>query len=649
MCAHISAPCSLLPKQLVQNAGNRSFETASFWFLNEMTMMNKIRSIELLAPAKNVETGREAILHGADAVYIGAPKFGARSAAGNSLEEIAGLVAFAHLYAARIYVTVNTLLHDEELPEVEALIWELWHIGVDALIVQDMGITQLNLPPVPLHASTQTDNRTLEKVQFLQDAGFRQVVLARELSLEQIRKISAETTVSLECFVHGSLCVSYSGQCYLSQAICGRSANRGECAQYCRLPYNLVDAEGKELIRQKHLLSIKDLNRTEQLEALIDAGVSSFKIEGRLKDISYVKNVTAWYRAKLDEIIRRRPDLKRSSSGSVRVAFQPDPQKSFNRGFTDYFLKGRPSKLGNPDSPKSMGEPVGRVKDVRGNMISVAGLTVFTNGDGLSYFDESGAFDGFRVNRVEENRLFPAKMPQIKSNTLLYRTFDQAFERLLERSSAERFVPVTIACGETAFGFALSMDDREGHHVSIAFEQEKVPAAKPQKEQVKNQLTKLGNTIYEAIACEVDWTADWFVPVSVWAEQRRQLCEKLTTARSIAFRREEAVLEPTTHEYPEKHLTYLGNVLNRKAADFYRAHGVESIDPAFESTAHKETQDSEILMFNKHCIKYELGFCPRMGNQGKTLNEPLFLVYNTNRIRLHFDCKVCEMHLTLEK
>jgi len=607
--------------------------------------MTKLRTIELLAPAKNVECAREAILHGADAVYIGAPKFGARSAAGNSLEDLAGLVVFAHEFNVRIYVTVNTLLYDEELPEVEKLIWDLWEIGVDALIVQDMGVTRLNLPPIPLHASTQTDNRTPEKVQFLQDIGFRQVVLARELSLDQIRAISSKTTVPLECFVHGALCVSYSGQCFISQAISGRSANRGECAQFCRLPYDLIDANGKMLIKQKHLLSIKDLNRSEALEELIDAGIHSFKIEGRLKDVSYVKNVTAFYRTKLDEVLKRRTDLRRSSDGVSHLSFKPDPNKSFNRGFTDYFLKGRPADLGNLDTPKSMGEPVGRVKEVRGNQFSVAGLTSFSNGDGLSFVGASGQFEGFRVNRVEENRLFPARMPELKPNTLLYRTHDQAFESLMEKPSAERKIPVEIVCWETAFGFALGMDDTYGNRVSLSFEQEKVPASKPQVQQVKNQLTKLGNTIFEAQSCHLEWTGDWFVPVSAWAEQRRLLCEKMVAVRKIAFRREECTLTETTHPFPETQLAYLGNVLNKKAADFYRLHGVQTIDPAFESEDHIR-KPGEVLMFNKHCIKYELGACPRMHHAAKQLSEPLYLVYNTKRIQLHFDCKACEMHLT---
>lgn len=615
--------------------------------------MMKRRSIELLSPAKNVQSAREAIMHGADAVYIGAPKFGARVAAGNSLEDIEDLINFAHPFKVRIYVTVNTLLYDDELAEVESLIWKLWHIGVDALIVQDMGITQLNLPPIPLHASTQMDNRTVQKVRFLQDAGFKQVVLARELPLETIREIADSATVSLESFVHGALCVSYSGQCYLSQAMCGRSANRGECAQYCRLPYDLIDADGKVLIRQKHLLSLKDMNRSGYLEQLIDAGISSFKIEGRLKDISYVKNITAWYRKQLDEIIDRRPDLQRKSSGRSRLTFQPDPKKSFNREFTDYFLKGRPLNLNNSDTPKSVGEPVGRVKEVSGNWLTVSGVAFFANGDGLSFYDEKGNFDGFRINKVENNRLYPARMPHLKSGTPLYRTHDQSFDHVLEKNSGERFIPVSVNCWETPFGFALSMDDNEGHRAMIAIEQAKEPAKKPQVEQVRRQLLKLGNTLFEATTCNIEWKDDWFVPVSKWVDLRRQLCEKMELIRNIDNRRESVPFIQTSHPYPERKLSYLGNVLNQKAFDFYRAHGVMGIEPAFESRPFIKNQicakSYEHLMTTKYCLLFELGLCHKTVKQEQVLNEPLFLVYNNQKIQLSFDCKACEMHLSISE
>ena len=359
-------------------------------FCGERNMM-KQRKIELLAPAKNLECGIEAVNHGADAVYIGAPKFGARAAAVNSLEDIAALVAYAHLYNVRIYVTVNTILKEEELAETEKMIWELYRIGVDALIVQDMGITRLNLPPIPLHGSTQMDNRTPEKVRFLADAGFRQVVLARELSLQEIRRIhEACPETPLEVFVHGALCVSYSGQCYVSQACFGRSANRGECAQFCRLPFSLVDADGKTIVRDKHLLSLKDLNQSEVLEDLLDAGASSLKIEGRLKDVSYVKNVTAAYRSKLDAIFARRKEYVRASSGTCRFDFTPRLDKSFSRGFTHYFLQGRDREISSFDTPKSLGEEMGTMKEQRGNYLTVAGVKPFHNGDGVCFLDEQG-------------------------------------------------------------------------------------------------------------------------------------------------------------------------------------------------------------------------------------------------------------------
>jgi putative protease len=605
---------------------------------------SNLRALELLAPAKNAECARQAVLHGADAVYMGAPKFSARAAAGNSVEDIAQAVEVAHAYGARVYVALNTLLTDSELDEAERLIWQLWSIGVDALIVQDMGITRMNLPPIALHASTQTDNRTVAKVRFLEQAGFRQVVLARELSLEQIRTIASQVNVSLECFIHGALCVSYSGQCYLSQALAGRSANRGECAQFCRVPYDLVDADDKVLLRQKHVLSLKDMNRTQSLEALIEAGVTSFKIEGRLKDVSYVKNVTAWYRQKLDAIIARRSDVRRASQGKSRIDFTPDPVKSFNRGFTDYFLEGRSGGLWNLDTPKSMGEPVGRVKEVRPNALTVAGTTVFANGDGLSFLGAMDAFEGFRVNRVEGNRLFPARMPNLKPGTLLYRTFDQEFERALERPTAVRTIPVKLHCWDTAFGFGLSMEDEVGHKGVIAFETEKNKAQKPQQASVRQQLMKLGNTLYEAVECTFDWSEEWFLPVSQWAEMRRTLVQVLDKVRRMAHRRPYTLFPSTTHPYPETRLTYLGNALNREAVAFYRAHGVEEIAPAFESEAHVTTKD-EVLMHTKQCLRYELGYCPVHQKPKGHLSEPLFLVHRNERLRLEFDCQACEMRV----
>ena len=603
--------------------------------------MIKQRKIELLAPAKNLECGIAAIDHGADAVYIGAPKFGARAAAVNSLEDIAALVEYAHLYNARIYVTVNTILKDEELQETEKMIWALFRAGVDALIVQDMGITGLNLPPIPLHASTQMDNRTVEKVRFLADAGFRQVVLARELSLREISKIhEAYPDVPLEIFVHGALCVSYSGQCYVSQACFGRSANRGECAQFCRLPFSLVDAEGRVIVKDKHLLSLKDLNQSDELEALLDAGASSFKIEGRLKDVSYVKNVTAAYRRKLDAIFARRKEYARASSGSCRYAFNPQLDKSFSRGFTHYYLHGRTKDVFSFDTPKSLGEEMGTMKEARGNYLTVAGLKSFNNGDGVCYIDEQGRLQGFRINRVEGNKLYPQKMPRIKHRMVLYRNFDQEFEKILARKSSERRIAVSVRLTDTPFGFALTLTDEDDNSVTLSLAREKEPARTPQEENLKTQLAKFGNTPFEAVRIDIDFAGNWFLPASVLADFRRQAVEKLISARRINYRRELFVLKPTAHAFPQSTLTYLGNVMNAQAVSFYAGHGVASIAPAFE----RAPAEKAVLMFCKHCLRYSMGWCPVHQRERSPYREPYYLVSTDGkRFRLEFDCKNCQM------
>ena len=606
--------------------------------------MIKQRKIELLAPAKNLECGMAAIDHGADAVYIGAPKFGARAAAVNSLEDIAALVEYAHLYNVRIYVTVNTILKDEELKETEEMIRALYRVGVDALIVQDMGIAGLELPPIPLHASTQMDNRTAEKVRFLADAGFRQVVLARELSLREIGKIhEACPDVPLEIFVHGALCVSYSGQCYVSQACFGRSANRGECAQFCRLPFSLVDSNDRVIAKDKHLLSLKDLNQSEELEALLDAGASSFKIEGRLKDVSYVKNVTAAYRQKLDAILARRKEYVRASSGSCRYAFKPQLDKSFSRGFTHYFLHGRTRDVFSFDTPKSLGEEMGTMKEARGNYLAVAGLKSFNNGDGVCYIDEQGKLQGFRINRVEGNKLYPQEMPRIKPRTVLYRNFDQEFEKILARRSSERKMAVAIRLADTAFGFALTLTDEDDNRVTLSLPRAKEPARTPQEENLKTQLAKLGNTPFEAERVDIDFTENWFLPASVLADFRRQAIEKLIAARRINYRRELAVLRPTTHAFPQTTLTYLGNVMNARAASFYAGHGVASIAPAFEQTPVEKA----VLMFCKHCLRYSMGWCPVHQRERSPYREPYYLVSTDGkRFRLEFDCRNCQMKVS---
>lgn len=601
--------------------------------------MKTARKIELLAPAKNIETGKQAIIHGADAVYIGVEGYSARSAAGNSVEDIADLVDFAHLFNARIYVTLNTILYNDELQEVEKLIWQLYGSRVDALIIQDMGILQLNLPPIPLHASTQVDNRTLEKVRFLEDAGFTQVVLARELSIYEISEIAKQTTVALEVFIHGALCVSYSGQCYLSQAISGRSANRGKCAQLCRLPYHLVDSNGKLIEKDKYLLSLKDFNQYHNVENLLDAGVSSFKIEGRLKDISYVKNTVASYRKRLDEIFDRRSEYVRASSGKSDIEFDPNLYKSFNRGLTDYFSNGRQAGIESPLSPKSIGEYLGTVKSISKRSIIINTKKEINNGDGLCYTTDNG-LDGFRVNSVEGNAIFPAKMPDLTIGTKIYKNYDHEFEQTLLKKTAERKISANINLYEVNFGFALQITDEDGNEATIVETFEKNPANKLPYDNIRLQLSKTGNTIVEITEINIDFSQDWFIPSSVLSDWRKKLIDKLLSARKISYKQEVKKIEPTSHAFPEKELTYLHNVSNKKSRAFYIQHQSETLQPAFEIAP----RDNEPLMFTKYCIRFAMGYCTKT-SKSKSLpfREPLYLVNNNVRLKLQFDCKSCQM------
>jgi len=601
-----------------------------------------VRGIELLSPAKNLECGLAAINHGADAVYIGASQFGARSAAGNSLEDIATLVKYAHQYRAKVLVAVNTILTDEQLPEAEKMIWEIYNAGADALIIQDMGILKMNLPPIALHASTQTDNRTVEKVRFLQDVGFSRVVLARELSLKQITEISSKTDVELEAFVHGALCVSYSGQCYMSQANCGRSANRGQCAQYCRLPYHLLDADDNMLVKNKHLLSLKDLDLSDSLEELMEAGVTSFKIEGRLKDVDYVKNITAYYRKKLDAVLDGNTRFQKASAGRTTFFFEPNPEKSFRRGATDYFLHGRKPDIIQPDTPKSMGEAIGKVKEIGEYYFTMSSAEKLNNGDGLCFINAHGDLTGFRVNRVDGRRVYPADMPKLSEGIWLYRNQDQAFEKILKGKTSERRVGVKMIFKETVIGFSIQLTDEDGISSTFEAECEKQPAQKPDAviENIKNQLSKLGNTIYEALDIAIEIDAPWFFPASKLSEWRRQAIEQLDEVREKAYVRETAqVSKPAT--FPTKELSYLGNVINAQAESFYREHGVEEIMPGFEVKA----QEGVPLMFCKHCIKFNMGWCPKEGYKA-TFKEPLYLKNNDQLYQLTFDCKACEMHIS---
>ena len=610
--------------------------------------MKEGRSLELLSPAKNLECGIEAIKHGADAVYIGAGRFGARQAAGNSVEDIARLAEFAHIYGARVYVTVNTILKDSELADAEKLIWQLYEAGADALLVQDMAVLRMKLPPIALHASTQCDVRSADKVRFLADCGFTRVVLARELSLKEITAIhEACPDVELECFVHGALCVSYSGQCYASQYCFNRSANRGECAQFCRLKFDLVDADEGVIVKGRHLLSLRDMNRMDYLEELADAGVCSFKIEGRLKETSYVKNVTAAYNQAIDRITERRPEYRRPSSGHSEYQFTPDVSKSFNRGFTDYFLFGRRADIWSPGTPKSKGELMGQVRIAGRGFLTITGNKTFHNGDGLCYIGQDGELKGYRVNRVENSRIFlyleSGDMPSIPAGTDVYRNFDQEFEKTLAKESARRTILVDILFEETAAGYRVTMTDEDGNVGSVAEEWKKEDARTPQEGNIRTQLSKLGGTCFEPRTVEVRLDGERFIPSSLLSDMRRQVTARLERARKESYvRPAQGSASDVKAEYPVRELTYLGNVMNAQARTFYSDHGVRRVDDAFEKTA----PDSAAVMFCRHCIKNSMGLCPKNRKTDKQVREPLFLVsQDGRRFRLRFDCTHCQMEV----
>ena len=600
-----------------------------------------MQTLELLAPAKNLECGIAAIDHGADAVYIGAPSFGARVAAGNSVADIARLCQYAHQYRAKVYVTVNTIIYDRELDAARQLLAELQQAGVDAVLVQDMALLSTQLP---LHASTQTDNRTPEKVAWLRSLGFSRVVLARELTLDEIRAIhEAVPDVELEVFVHGALCVSYSGLCYASQHCFSRSANRGECAQFCRMAFDLIDADGQVIERNRHLLSLKDMNQSDSLLQLAEAGAVSFKIEGRLKDIAYVKNVTAAYSERLNDIVRRYPDrYQRASLGRSTYTFTPNLSRTFNRGYTHYFLNGRQPDIASFDTPKAVGEFVGTVKEIRPNSFTVAGLASFANGDGLCFVDANRQLQGFRVNRVEGNRLYPQHVPAgLHPGLRLYRNNDQQFERLLSRPSAERKIPISLSLQPTPDGFALSSGD-----VSVSLPIAHQVAEKPQRDNVVRQLTKLGNTPYECTAVDLPADFNYFIPSSQLSELRRMLVTALQTTpidsyrsyrnyRDYRYYRNYSNYSTPLPAYPQPHLY---NIANREAASFY---GVEA------PTAYElHPQHKALLMQCRHCLRYSLGYCVKHGGKRPSWREPLSLRLGDGRcFRLEFDCRNCQMNV----
>ena len=604
--------------------------------------------LELLAPAKNADFGIEAIKHGADAVYIGGPAFGARYGAGNDVAEIKRLCDFAHRYRAKVFVALNTILRDDELEGSRQLAWELYEAGADALIIQDMGLLEMDLPPIQLHASTQTDNRNADKVKFLEDVGFSQVVLARECSLNEIIKIASQTNVSLEYFVHGALCVAFSGQCYISQAHTGRSANRGECSQACRLPYTLVDDKGKTITENQHLLSMKDNNQTANMLDLARAGVCSFKIEGRLKDLSYVKNITAHYRGLLDEIIANNPEFTRASSGCSTYTFTPQPDKTFNRGYTDYFANDRQDDIGAFDSPAFVGELIGEVVDIGDGCFTVNADKPFNNGDGVCFYDAHGEVVGMRINRADGKTLFPAEMPEeLTAGATLFRNRDQEFERSLEKESADRRISVKPVLTETEDGFMLTLTDEDG--VIATVNRKNGPKSEWQLAQnpeaamakLKENLGKFGNTMFVAEPVELKLSQPWFLPVSAINALRREATEQLEAARLASHPRPpRAVPAADPVPYPQDELTYLGNVFNAKARQFYEKHGVKLIEEAYEAGNEKGMVS---LMIPRHCLRYSFNLCPKEVKHLKP--DPMTLINGNEKLILKFDCKACEMHV----
>lgn len=606
--------------------------------------MDNRRTIELLAPAKDAATAIEAIKHGADAVYMGASSHGARAAAGNTVADIAAVVEFAHRFNARVYVTVNTIIYDNELKAVERLIHELYRAGVDALIVQDMAVLRMDIPPIALHASTQCDTRDADKALFLQQAGFSQIVLARELSLKEIAEIHSRVDVPLEAFVHGALCVSYSGDCQASCIATGRSANRGECAQMCRLPYTLTDAAGHVLIKDKHLLSLRDMNRSCHIAAMMDAGVSSFKIEGRLKDPGYVKNTVAFYRRAIDTVISAHPErYRRLSDGRTELTFTPSLDKSFNRGFTTYFLNGEETETASFDTPKSRGEIVGRVTASHGNRITAQLDRRLNNGDGIVFFDRQGRFSGFHLNRIEGNTLYPAGDVTVTPGTILYRNKDRQWDDMLTKETAVRQIDIDMTLRAIPTGIALDVTDCRGNSITATMPTEHVPAKSKQEEARRRVLGKTGGTIYN-VASVTDNAGDLFIPASHLTTLRRDALDSLDRAQRASYRYDYRRREEDNIILPQgTRLSYHDNVANRMAEEFYRSHGATTIEPAIELADRKKCKGT-VVMTSRYCLRRETGHCLKTAG-GKSWPQPLFIESDCARYRLDFDCRECRMHV----
>ncbi len=605
----------------------------------------KMTKIELLSPAKDANIGMAAVNHGADAVYIGGPSFSAREKATNSIQDIERLCRHAVLYDAKVYVTLNTILFDAELEPARRLAYDCWNAGVDALIIQDMALLEMDLPPIPLHASTQCNNMTVEKVRFLEEVGMSQVVLGRELSLEQIREIRNNTTVPLEFFVHGSLCVCQSGQCYMSQYFGNRSANRGACAQPCRLPWNLLEADGKVMVADRHLLSLRDLNNSTHLEQLMDAGITSFKIEGRLKEADYVKNITAYYRQCLDEILERRSDLQQASRGHCAYGFEIHPEKSFSRGFTDYFIEGRKQGIDAPFTPKSMGEYIGEVQWRNLLRMELRTDKTLHNGDGLCFLDEQKVLHGLRADVVNGNVVSCNRPHGAVRGAVIYRNFDIEWQKQVEASDGNRKIDIGLTLSESETGYVFTARiDREEISAAFPMSSEHVVANNPEKamENIRRKALQWGDTVFNPTALEVQFSQPYLIPASVIGEMKRGLVALLTErliASHVSSRRQ-VVIQPNEVPYPETELSYLGNVVNEKAAAFYRRHGVTDIEEGLEKSCSKA--GGLRVMNTKHCIRFAQGLCSK--ETGKA-SSPLFLSNEKGTFRLEFDCRNCQMQV----
>ncbi len=605
------------------------------------------KKIELLAPAKDLIHGMAAINSGADAVYIGASQFGARANAGNSIADVEALAKYAHLYGAKVFTAVNTIIYDNELETCRKMIYDLYDAGVDALIVQDMGILEMDLPPITLHASTQANNRSADKIKFLADAGIKRVVLARELNLHQIKEISKATDVELEFFVSGALCVAFSGNCYMSVAGGDRSANRGECAQNCRLPYNLIDSTGKTLLSSSHLLSIKDLDVSDQIPNLIKAGITSFKIEGRLKDMVYVKNNVSFLRKKIDAVLEGSSEYTKASSGKSFYGFEPSLDRSFNRGYSHYFVNKRKSKIGSWDSPKSKGQFIGKLIQTNGNAYLIENGNTINKGDGLSFINENGETSGIQVNNVIDNLVYPNELKSINKGTEIFRSSDLTFAKLVGREdSAVRKINTKLLLSETADGFQLLVKDEDSYEciASCVQPKEKTKNNESIIPNIKTHLSKTGNTPYSAEEIEIQFSENWFMPISKINELRRSVYEQLSAVRMDNYEREEFPIIKTSHPYPVTELDFTYNVSNKLARKFYERHGAKKIDQAFELQASKK---NACVMTTKYCIKYELETCPKYHKNKvfEELNEPLVLTQGDRKYELKFNCEPCEMEI----